>query len=256
MIRTLLAPNASAMTLDGTRTFIVGRDPVAIIDPGSADPAHLDALADAVLAGRSTSAVILLTHNHPDHSSGADALARRLGAEVRAVARGSLAEGDTIPTDTGELTTVATPGHTPDHASFWLRAESAVFCGDLMMGGLDTALVAPPEGNLRDYLGSLARIRTLAPTTILPAHGPPFDDAADAIDRYVKHRRARCEQVAGALGGAGPLTSREVAERVYGGQVPEALWEAAVSAVVAYLDYLSESGSIQRVGDRWLVAPM
>lgn len=256
MIRTLLAPNASAMTLDGTRTFIVGRDRVAIIDPGSADPTHLSAVVDAAHAGtRPTDCVILLTHTHPDHASGADELARRLDADVRAIARGNLAEGDTIHTDAGGLVTLATPGHTLDHASFWLAADATVFCGDLMMGGLDTALVAPPEGNLRDYLESLERIRALAPKTILPAHGPPFDDATDAIDRYVEHRRARCAQVARALAGAGPLTSREVAERIYRDEVPETLWEAAVSAVVAYLDYLNESGSIQRVGDRWRVGP-
>jgi glyoxylase-like metal-dependent hydrolase (beta-lactamase superfamily II) len=254
MIRTLLAANPSAMTLDGTRTHIVGRRHLAIIDPGPSTRSHIDAIVDALGGpenGVAFHAVILLTHGHPDHAAGAAALADRLGAEIRSVARGNLVEGDTVETDSGDLTTLVTPGHTPDHASFRHARSETVFCGDLMMGGLDTALVAPPEGNLREYLASLERIRALRPDRIIPAHGPPIDDADAAIDRYLEHRRTRCAQVADALANAPPLGTRAVADRVYGGEVPEDLREVAVAAVVAYLEYLEEDGTVERADGLW-----
>jgi glyoxylase-like metal-dependent hydrolase (beta-lactamase superfamily II) len=167
------------------------------------------------------------------------------------VANADLTAGDTIDTDAGALRIVLTPGHTPDHASFWLESARTVFCGDLMMGGLDTALVAPPEGNLREYLDSLERIRALRPLRIIPAHGPPFEDADAGIGRYIEHRVNRCEQVADALTAAGALTTRDVADRVYGGEVPEDLREVAVSAVVAYLEFLEETGRVSRTASHW-----
>ena len=68
-----------------------------------------------------------------------------------------------------------------------------------MMGGLDTALVARPEGNLGKYLKSLDRLRERNPSRILPTHGPDFDNPIEAIDRYKQHRIARLEQVYDAM---------------------------------------------------------
>ena len=96
---------------------------------------------------------------------------------------------------------MATPGHAPDHMAFlWLNAR-AVFCGDLMLGGLDTALVAPPEGDLSRYLASLQRLRDLDLATIYPTHGEPFHDAGAALDAYLRHRAERQEAVLRALAG-------------------------------------------------------
>src|SRR5690606_12451792 len=100
-------------------------------------------------------------HAHADHAAGGAALAERLGAPLRGLAAGTLADGDRLETDAGALFAVATPGHTPDHVAFHWPAAGAVFVGDLMTGGLDTALVAAPEGDLGAYLASLERVRAL-----------------------------------------------------------------------------------------------
>ena len=114
------------MTLDGTRTFVVGSERPVVIDPGPEDAAHLDAL-EAALAGR-TPVAILLTHAHPDHAAGARELARRTGAGVW-MARGALrrfparwwrcgwTEGDAVETDVGARCAPSPPPATPPSTS-------------------------------------------------------------------------------------------------------------------------------------------
>jgi hydroxyacylglutathione hydrolase len=236
------------MTLDGTRTYLVGRVRLAIVDPGPAEPAHLDAIAEAI--GDASVAAILLTHEHADHAGAADALAARTSAPVLGFGRGNLADGFAVSTDAGDVIALHTPGHSPDHASFHWPAGAAVFCGDLMMGGLETALVAPPEGSLAHYLDALERLRGLAAACIHPAHGPSFHDPPAALAAYVRHRAARQEQVLGALGTAA-RTEPEIAAAVYGAAVPPGLEDVALGAVRAYLEYLHTLGSVEPVDAGW-----
>lgn len=248
MLRTVLAPNASPLTLDGTRTYILGASRPVVIDPGPDDPAHLDAIVE--LLDGAAPVAILVTHAHPDHMAGAAPLAERLDAPVRRLGNGSLGEGDRVETDAGALVTLATPGHTADHAAFHWPEGSAVFCGDLMMGDHDTALVAPPEGRLGPYLVSLGRIRMLEPAVIHPAHGPDFGDPAEAIDRYVRHRERRLEQVLRAVrSGQRDYASLRIA--VYGDGLEPGLERAAIAALKAYIEHLQGLGRIKRIGRGW-----
>jgi glyoxylase-like metal-dependent hydrolase (beta-lactamase superfamily II) len=248
VLRSVLAPNASPLTLDGTRTHIVGERRVAVIDPGPDDAAHLDAITETIGDGVVTG--ILVTHTHPDHVAGATPLAERLDAPVRMMAAHTLRDGDLVETDAGALVAVATPGHTRDHASFHWPDRAAVFCGDLMMGGHDTALVAPPEGRLGPYLASLERVRGLSPRVIHPAHGPSFDDPGEALDRYVRHRVLRLEQVIGAVR-RGASTSEALVAAVYGDALEPGLEPAATAALKAYLEHLQGLGRLRRRGRGW-----
>jgi glyoxylase-like metal-dependent hydrolase (beta-lactamase superfamily II) len=220
--------------------------------------------------------VVIVTHDHPDHSTGALELAERTGAALlgghagrragpaaarrvsaradapprvvkrtgeasRAAGGGLLADGVRIGTDEGELVVVRTPGHAPDHISLHWPAASAIFCGDLMMGGMDTAVVAAPEGDVGQYLSSLERLRSLRPSVIYPAHGPPFTDPDDAIDRYVRHREERLGQVLAAVE-AGDDEVESIADRIYGASLDPGLRPFAESAVAAYLAHLRATG--------------
>jgi glyoxylase-like metal-dependent hydrolase (beta-lactamase superfamily II) len=238
--RSFLAPNASAMTMGGTVTYVVGEAHVAIVDPGCAEPVHLDALVAAVGGG---SATVLVTHDHPDHVGGAAELALRLGAPLLEPGAGTLRDGQRVHTDQGELVALATPGHTVHHASLHWPAADAIFCGDLMMGGIDTAVVAAPEGDVGEYLQSLRRLRSLAPRVIYPAHGPPFTDPETAIDRYIRHREERQRQVLEAVA-AGATSADEITERVYGSELDPELRHVARAAVAAYLLHLRRTGRI------------
>lgn len=263
MLQTILAPNPSPMTLDGTRTFVVGRARAVVIDPGPDDPAHVDAIL-AALGGRAPIA-ILLTHSHGDHSAAARPLGARTGAPVR-MARGAfgggmedaadpwLADGERIETDAGALTAVATPGHAPEHVCFlWTGGppehDRALFAGDMFMGGGDTTLVAPPEGSLTEYLASLDRLEALRPSVIHPAHGPAIADGMEAIRRYRAHRAERIEQVVRALR-HGPAAPGELIDRVYGTELHPGLRGAAEGSLRAILAHLSHTGRVRASGDR------
>lgn len=250
MLRTVLAPNASPLTLDGTQTYLVGRERVVVIDPGSSEATHLDAVTDAI--GDAAVTAVAVTHAHPDHVAGADELAERFGCPVRMARRRTLKDGDRLESDAGDLVAVATPGHTPDHTALHWPAESAIFCGDLMMGGHDTSLVAPPEGRLGPYLASLERLRDLDPAVIYPAHGPPFSTPDQDLDRYVRHRRLRLDQVRRAID-SGATGNGELVTAVYGPDLDPALVDAATAALKAYLVHLQGLGDIRRRGRGWEV---
>jgi glyoxylase-like metal-dependent hydrolase (beta-lactamase superfamily II) len=251
-VRVIRAHNPSPMTLDGTRTFLVGEREVAVIDPGPDDPTHQAAIVAAL--HRTRPVAVLLTHGHRDHAAGAAALAVRLGAPIRAAPDGGvgtagaasvhpLRDGDRVMTDAGGLLALATPGHSGDHFAFLLErrdrpAGPIVFVGDLMMGSGDTTLVAAPEGDLEQYLHSLKRVAAARPSLILPAHGDPIADPAESLERYRRHRRERVEQVRVALARGLPARPAALLEAVYGPALPAALRGAAEGSVAAILKYL------------------
>ncbi|MGW2281237.1 MBL fold metallo-hydrolase [Streptomyces sp. NPDC001770] len=250
----VLAPNASAMTLDGTNTWILAEpdsDLAVVLDPGPLDDTHLRTVIDtAARAGRRI-ALTLLTHGHPDHAEGAARFAELTRTKVRALDPAlrlgdeGLAAGDVITTGGLELRVVPTPGHTADSLSFHLPADGAVLTGDTILGR-GTTVVAHPDGRLGDYLDTLRRLRSLTTDdgvhTVLPGHGPVLEDAQGAVEFYLAHRAHRLAQVETAVE-SGLLTPSEVVARVYA-DVDRSLWPAAELSVRAQLEYLAEHGLI------------
>ncbi|MEU8713651.1 MBL fold metallo-hydrolase [Streptomyces sp. NPDC048663] len=250
----VLAPNASAMTLDGTNTWIVAEpdsDLAVVIDPGPLDDAHLENVVDtAEKAGRRI-ALTLLTHGHPDHAEGAGRFAELTGTRVRALDPAlrlgdeGLAAGDVITTGGLELRVVPTPGHTADSLSFHLPADRAILTGDTVLGR-GTTVVAHPDGRLGDYLDSLRRLRSLTVDdgvhTVLPGHGPVLEDAQGVVEFYLAHRAHRLAQVETVVEN-GYRSPAEVVAHVYA-DVDRSLWPAAELSVRAQLDYLGEHGLI------------
>lgn len=239
----ILAPNPGVRELDGTNTWIVGRWPAAVIDPGVDDPAHLAEVLEA--AGRV--GAILLTHDHPDHAPGAATLAARTGAPVfaagRVEGRERLRDGEAIRMPGVHLVTVATPGHTPDHVAFSLPEDGGLFTGDTVLGR-GTSVIDPPEGDLTQYLRSLHRLRELGPRTIYPGHGPVVLDALGKLDEYLAHRQMREEQVLAGLAG-GPRTPEELVPGIYG-DYPVELHPLAARSVLAHLLKLEAEGRVAR----------
>ncbi|MFF8656493.1 MBL fold metallo-hydrolase [Streptomyces huasconensis] len=250
----VLAPNPSAMTLDGTNTWIVSEpdSPLAVVvDPGPLDDAHLSRVVETAAKMGKRVALTLLTHGHPDHAEGAARFAELTRTHVRALdpalrlGEEGLAAGDVITTGGLEMRVVVTPGHTADSLCFHLPADRAVLTGDTILGR-GTTVVAHPDGRLGDYLDSLRRLRSLAVDdgvhTVLPGHGPVLEDAQGAVEFYLAHRANRLAQVETAVEN-GHTEAADVVAHVYA-DVDRSLWPAAELSVRAQLDYLREHGLI------------
>ena len=246
----LLAPNPSPMTLDGTNTWLIaepGSSSVVVVDPGPDDEGHLRRVHAAAVAGDRRVAKILLTHGHPDHSAGAARFAALTGAPVQAadpahrLGPEGLADGDVVTAAGCELRVVASPGHSADSVCLLLPADGALFTGDTVLGRGTTVIAG--DGNLGDYLRSLAQLRDLAGARevglLLPGHGPMLTDPLGTLDYYLSHRQERLDQVRSALA-AGAKTPAEIVAMIYT-DVDPSVWPAAEWSVRAQLDYLADS---------------
>lgn len=243
--RVVRADNAGLFTLDGTRTHLVGRERVAVVDPGPDDASHRDRLLEGLRDARRVD--LLPTHAHPDHAAGVPALRAALEAadptlHVRVLGPAGvgtpLFDGDVIETDAGVLRTVETPGHARGHVAFFWEPARALFAGDLLMGEGATAWVGSYRGCVADYLRSLDRVEALAPSRVYPAHGPPIDDPAAALARFRAHRLQRIAQVREAATSLERRDVDRIVARVYGSELDVELREPAAWSVRAILDHL------------------
>lgn len=211
LIRRVVANNPGPFTYLGTGVYIIGHGEVAVIDPGPIDEAHFEALK-AALDGE-TITHVLVSHGHSDHSPLAKPLAEWGGCKTYAknsgvpTAKGELGsaddlgfmpdvkigDGDVISGPGWTLDVIETPGHTCNHLCFGLREENACFSGDHVMGW-STTVVAPPDGDMGDYMNSLEKVRVMQFDTLWPTHGAPVRETAfvnEFITEYASHRRAR-----------------------------------------------------------------
>jgi glyoxylase-like metal-dependent hydrolase (beta-lactamase superfamily II) len=265
LIQRVVANNPGPFTYTGTGTYIVGRDTpgagIAVIDPGPPDEAHLRAILHAV-AGRRVSH-ILVTHTHRDHSPLARPLAERTGAPILAArppeavthASGELEEdeddsfqpdvvligGENIEGDGWTVEAMATPGHASNHMAFVLREENALFSGDHVMGW-STTVVAPPDGDMADYMASLDTVIARDFATLWPTHGAPITEPAPFLIAYRDHRLAREAQIVARLA-AGDRTIAEMVPSLYAA-VDTRLWPAASLSVLAHLSKLVRDGRV------------
>lgn len=250
LVARILAPNPGMMTLTGTNTYLVGRETLAVIDPGPDLPEHLDRIVEAVRA-RGSLAVSLVTHRHDDHLPAALRLRERLGVpiaghpELPDVDRPLVDDARTeLPGAT--LVAVHTPGHTADHVCYLLDEERALFSGDLI-AGTGTVMVGDGRGDLALYLRSLDRVEGAGAQTIYPGHGPVADDPTAKVREYRDHRLGRERQVLDTLA-AGPRTIDEIVARLYA-DVSPALHPMAARNVRSHLWKLEAEGQVASDGE-------
>jgi glyoxylase-like metal-dependent hydrolase (beta-lactamase superfamily II) len=260
----ILAPNPSIMTGPGTNTIILGggEEGALVIDPAVDDNTYLDTITQAG-AERGGIRRILITHGHPDHVGGAEALRKRLGVSIYAFSRQGVSfadeeitDGTTFPVGDDTLQALHTPGHRFDHLSFFLEKQRTLFAGDLI-SGITTNVIAPPEGDMLDYLNSLKRLQEVEISEIVPAHGPTINDAQAKISEYIQHRMLREQQVIQALEVLPPGAAiAEMVPQIYVDVDPK-LHSIAAWSVEAHLIKLEREGLVEKLEhDRWaLVRP-
>lgn len=261
-VRRIVAPNPSMMTGPGTNTYLVGKDAIAVIDPGPAIPAHIENIID-----KSTGSIrwILATHTHPDHSPAVASLADKTGAEVLGIPAPKgrqqdasfaptrvLADGDALATAEFRLEAVHTPGHASNHLCFRHTDLDWLFTGDHVIDG-STVVIDPPDGNMRQYIDSLRRIRRLDCAALAPGHGEIIHDPAKVIDWLVDHRLEREAKVVAALKANPGLTTRELVPHVYR-DVNEHLYALAERSLLAHLIKLEEDGRASQQSNCWALS--
>lgn len=254
-VRRITAPNPGPMTGPGTNTYLVGDAEVAVIDTGVATTAHLDAI-EAAVSGPIKK--ILITHAHPDHANGARELAERTGAKIYAhptrlqgirnkdfAADDYLNEGDIVQGADYKLRCLHTPGHAADHLCFLRESDGLLFAGDHVMESV-TVVIAPPDGDMSDYLDALQRLQKEPITTIAPAHGDLIPASAQVFAQIIEHRMQRESQVL-ALLGEGMNSIDAIVAHIYK-DVPQALHPVAAWQVFAHLLKLRKEGRVTGAG--------
>ncbi len=244
--------NPGMFTGPGTNTWVIGGDdgPVFVLDPGEEDDAHFEAVLAAV--GDREVAAVLISHTHRDHWPLAPRLAEHAGCQILAfseqppfTAGRRLEDNERLSADGATLVALHTPGHASDHLCFLLEEERAVFTADLVMGW-STSIIAPPDGNLNQYMASLERLLELGQDggidILHPGHGESIKRPLDRIREIRSHRQQRTDQALEAIA-AGVATIPEMVERIYADIDPKLHGPAAFS-LRAHLDALVEEGKV------------
>ena len=231
----LRAENPGPLTLSGTNTWIVGRDPAYVVDPGPALEAHIERLV-AMLDARGGLGGIALTHDHLDHSEGMAILRERIPALV-AAGRGDVDVRLTEGTRFGPFEALSTPGHAPDH--FALIVGSVCFTGDAVLGE-GSVFIAPDPGALAGYLAGLEKMRERDLDVLCPGHGPAIWDARAKLGQYIDHRLERERKLLEGLA-SGRRSVSELLDAAWS-DVPEPMRGVAAITLAAHLDKLEEEG--------------
>ena len=262
-VRRIVCANPGPFTFRGTNTYIIGRGRVAVLDPGPVDAAHLAAIR-AATAGEVIER-ILISHTHRDHSPGAAALHALTGAPTLGFGRHApeaeggdhdftpdqaLPDGAVVESDEYRLRAIHTPGHCANHLCFAMDG-GVVFSADHVMGW-STTVVSPPDGNMADYMTSLATLAARAGDgAYLPGHGPAIPEPAGYVAALAAHRREREQRVVDALTSHGPATAEALVMPVYGPALDAKLVPAAARSLLAHLIKLEAEGGAHRDGAMW-----
>ena len=244
-----------------TNAFLVGHERVVLVDPGSPHTAEQERLQAAVRAylaeGRELHAV-WLTHHHPDHVGGVNAIREAFDVPVAAqqataeilVRRGIpvdrlLVEGETAELGGLRITAHRTPGHAAGHLCFYVHEHRSLLAGDLV-SALSTIVIDPPENRMGEYLDSLRRMADLEPVAVFPAHGPLLTPGGKALRRVIRHREAREERILEAWN-EGHRDPAAIRPHAYD-DIPEMLHPLAERQIEAHLIHLEEQGKVEREG--------
>lgn len=259
-VQRVTAPNPGVMTGPGTNAYIIGKDALALIDPGPESEPHLAALLGAV--GKRLK-WILCTHTHLDHSPGARALKAQTGAQVLGFGKvpddgrqdtafkpdRALDEGDVVDCGAFKLRAVHTPGHASNHLCYLFDNKGILFTGDHVMQG-STVVISPPDGDMVAYLKSLDRLLALELAAFAPGHGHVIEKPHDEVRKLVAHRLKRERKVLDAFAKKNPATLDELLPLVYDDVSPR-IHPVARRSLHAHVLKLRDEGRAVAEGENW-----
>jgi glyoxylase-like metal-dependent hydrolase (beta-lactamase superfamily II) len=163
---------------------------------------------------------------------------------------GELRDEEELEFVNGSLRILHTPGHTPGSCSFLREADRTVIAGDCVLKRITPNPILSPDpidpskrfASLAEYLVSLARLRSFAPTLVHGGHGGPVHDFEELFNRYFRAIRERQAEVIRLVPKTG-ATAWEVAQQMFPGTDDVHRFLAA-SEAVAHLDLAHSEGKI------------
>jgi len=265
LIRRIIANNPGPFTFTGTGTYIIGKENLAIIDPGPIDQNHFDAIIKSTKGQTITH--ILLTHNHNDHSPLAKKIKEETGAKIYFKNLSNdiqtedqfeegydkdiegdieLSDGDIIETNEWTVEAIHTPGHTSNHICYSLAEEDVLFSGDHVMGW-STTVIVPPDGDMNDYINSLKKLLKRSENNFYPTHGPIIERPKELVAKYIEHRMEREKQITEAI----KLGNKKIPDmvKIIYKDVDISLHPAAAMSTLAHLIRMKENNEIAVSGN-------
>lgn len=260
-IRRITAPNPGFMTGPGTNTYLLGAgEEIAVIDPGPAIDAHIEAVLAAAAGARIR--WILVTHTHLDHSPAAVMLKEKTGAQLMGMPPPPLerqdqsfrpervpAHGERIEVAGCVLRAIHAPGHASNQLCYLFEEEKLLFTGDHVMQG-STVVINPPDGDMRVYLDSLRQLQGEDIAWFAPGHGFLMDKPQEALERLLIHRLGRENKVLKAVREAGAATLENLLPAVYD-DVSAHLYPVAGRSLLAHLIKLKQEGRVSESQGNW-----
>ena len=254
LIKKITANNGGIFTGKGTNTYLIGKEDITLIDPGPNIPEHIDKILSV---GKNKIKRILVTHTHTDHSPAALPISKKLNIPMfgRLVDRESqwedetfipdnvLSHGDKISTDEYSLETIHTPGHASNHLCFYIKEIKCLLTGDHIMDG-STVVIAPPDGNMTEYINSLRLLEEYEINYFAPGHGNIMKEPTKTINSIIRHRLSRESKVFRCVEKKQNLNIDQLLLLVYD-DVPEMLHPIAKMSLLAHLIKLEEDGKLK-----------
>ena len=200
---------------------------------------------------------------HPDHSPGVRLLKQKLDVPAFGMLTNTsknldtsfsperiLQDGELFEEEEYSLEVVHTPGHASNHLCFILREEKFIFTGDHIMNG-STVVIGPPDGNMKQYIESLEKLKNYEIEKIAPGHGEVLENPYQVADWIINHRLEREKKVFEALKEVTRGTPDTLVEKVYD-DVDSSLFPIAKASLLAHLIKLEEDKLILRSGEEYI----
>ena len=255
----ITAKNPGPMTGPGTNCYIVGKEQLAILDPGPLIKEHVDAILSNF---GERICWIVVTHTHRDHSPAAAALATKTGATLIGNIINndgfqdstfsdaqSLENDQVVKTDTRTIRAILTPGHVSNHVCFLIEEDKLLMTGDHMMEG-STVVIVPPAGDMKKYIQSLRSLLRYEFEFVAPGHGTIIEQPKNEIRRLIEHRLQREHKVLETVTCCGGGDLDVLTPLVYD-DVDPSLHKWASMSLHAHLIKLREDGVVSENNGYW-----
>lgn len=226
------------------------------MDTGEGKPSWIAALKDTLRKEDAIISKALITHWHHDHVGGIPHLlelspSTKIYKNTPSDGQEDIVDGQTFAVEGASLRAVFSPGHAQDHVALVLEQEDAMFTGDNVLGH-GTAVFE----DLLTYLKSLEKMRGEFYGRAYPGHGAVLEDGPGKIVEYIRHRKAREDQVIQVLKSSKSSpgveaqgdqpeewTSMEIVKIIYK-DVPESLHIPANGGILQILSKLEREDKV------------